>query len=457
MNDDHNKMQASIWVPPEGSCSQNEVSEKLEYGVIKLCEIGSVAWAVCNLSTPLPTFLNQKWGPRPVAVIGILMVGGGLFLCTFSTKIWMIMLFYGVVQGLGLCFIQTVSTQLITSFFKGSALVRACSFCAIGETVGMFALCPVFTIGVTNLGWRLVCQISSLVIITLCLPTCYVLASTSREQLPIEADENQSDFVKEKIESDVLQKGEIRVVRKKDLAHTLHVPAIWIFSLTTILFVLCMAFVMISLVEILVVQGRSVTDSSWFVTIYAMSQTAAKVLNIIIGNRLFMSNMMLTVFMCITGGVMSLGMVYWENITAYIFAYSIVNGLIRGNISSRNLAAAIEVFGQELSPILINFMYISVGVAFLSASLVGGLSYDLTGSYRVAHISIAACWSLAAVLLIPLALGSPSFIFQPWYCCHRDYTTVQSSEDLRHKDTGTSASTYLHFERRDDESSSSKV
>lgn len=99
-------------------------------------EIGSVAWAVCNLSTPLPTFLNQKWGPRPVAVIGILMVGGGLFLCTFSTKIWMIMLFYGVVQGLGLCFIQTVSTQLITSFFKGSALVRACSFCAIGETVG---------------------------------------------------------------------------------------------------------------------------------------------------------------------------------------------------------------------------------------------------------------------------------------------------------------------------------
>lgn len=121
----------------------------------------------------------------------------------------------------------------------------------------MFALCPVFTIGVTNLGWRLVCQISSLVIITLCLPTCYVLASTSREQLPIEADENQSDFVKEKIESDVLQKGEIRVVRKKDLAHTLHVPAIWIFSLTTILFVLCMAFVMISLVRILRARSMS--------------------------------------------------------------------------------------------------------------------------------------------------------------------------------------------------------
>lgn len=88
--------------------------------------------------------------------------------------------------------------------------------------------------------------------------------------------------------------------------------------------------------------------------------------------------------------------------------------------------------------------------------IIVGLSYDLTGSYRVAHISIAASWLLAAVLLIPLALGSPSFIFQPWYCCHRDYTTVQSSEDLRHKDTGTSA-TYLPFERRDDESSSSKV
>ncbi|PIK51506.1 putative monocarboxylate transporter 2 isoform X2 [Apostichopus japonicus] len=352
-----------------------------------MSEIGSVAWAVCNLSTPLPTFLNQKWGPRPVAVIG------------------------------------------------------------------MFALCPVFTIGVTNLGWRLVCQISSLVIITLCLPTCYVLASTSREQLPIEADENQSDFVKEKIESDVLQKGEIRVVRKKDLAHTLHVPAIWIFSLTTILFVLCMAFVMISLVEILVVQGRSVTDSSWFVTIYAMSQTAAKVLNIIIGNRLFMSNMMLTVIGTCNKTAASDNGVYSIQRANQVK----LNGLIRGNISSRNLAAAIEVFGQELSPILINFMYISVGVAFLSASLVGGLSYDLTGSYRVAHISIAACWSLAAVLLIPLALGSPSFIFQPWYCCHRDYTTVQSSEDLRHKDTGTSASTYLHFERRDDESSSSKV
>lgn len=102
-------------------------------------EIGSVAWAVFNLSSPLPTFLIQKFGSRVVAALGVLMCGSGLLLSTLSKQIWMLFVFYGVVQGLGLCFVQMASLQLLTCYFSGSALVRALSVAALGETIGEFS------------------------------------------------------------------------------------------------------------------------------------------------------------------------------------------------------------------------------------------------------------------------------------------------------------------------------
>ncbi|KAJ8037683.1 Monocarboxylate transporter 7 [Holothuria leucospilota] len=392
-------------------------------------EIGSAAWAVFNLSSPLPTFLIQKWGSRIVAATGVLMCGSGLLLSTISKQIWMLFVFYGVVQGLGLCFVQMASLQLLTCYFSGSALVRALSVAALGETIGMFAVSPIFTIGIEKLGWRLICQITALVIVTLCLPTCYVLGSKTHARSSYTSPPHDNtvtkDCKKEEAEDYSKPRGVLKIVKKKTLTEIWRIPGIWIFAIATVLYVLCMGLIMISLVDILVSNGHSMKESSLFVTIFAISQTIGKIVNIIIGNRLPVTNMKILVLMCITGGLSSLGMVYWEDRGTYILVFCIVNGLIRSNISSRNLPAAIEVFGESTSPILINVVCISIGIAFLCASLVGGLSYDLTGSYRAAHIAVFSSWFLAAVLLLPLAFLWPSSFFQKLYCCSEKYSKIQ--------------------------------
>lgn len=114
----------------------------------------------------------------------------------------------------------------------------------------MFVFSPIFTLGVTKLGWRLICQIAAVVIITFCLPTCYVLdGSTSQLNLSDEADETQRDCVKKEEKESTIRKGEIRAVKPKLLAQTIRIPGIWLFSMATVLYVLCMGFVMISLVR----------------------------------------------------------------------------------------------------------------------------------------------------------------------------------------------------------------
>ncbi len=76
--------------------------------------IFSVASAVNPLGMIAGGWINDRFGPRPVIVLGGLMIGFGLFLSASAVSISELMLLYGVIFGLGvgLTYTSTVSTSI---------------------------------------------------------------------------------------------------------------------------------------------------------------------------------------------------------------------------------------------------------------------------------------------------------------------------------------------------------
>lgn len=78
----------------------------------------AIVFVVCNSVGPITMItggkINDTFGPRAVILIGGLMFGGGMIACGYATSVTQLIIFYGLITGLGLGFVYgaTISTSI---------------------------------------------------------------------------------------------------------------------------------------------------------------------------------------------------------------------------------------------------------------------------------------------------------------------------------------------------------
>ncbi|XP_028842308.1 solute carrier family 16 member 6b [Denticeps clupeoides] len=127
--------------------SEFEESNSRVSWVISICVF------VMTFTAPLSTVLSNRFGYRPVVMIGGLLISLGTISTAFTKSIGEMYITTGVVSGLGYCltFLPTV-TILSQYFSKRRSLVT--SVASTGECVAIFALAPAFTALRDVIGWR---------------------------------------------------------------------------------------------------------------------------------------------------------------------------------------------------------------------------------------------------------------------------------------------------------------
>ncbi|KAM3920867.1 monocarboxylate transporter 7 isoform 1-T3 [Leptodactylus fuscus] len=146
--------------------------EALTYGVIKsfgvffkdlkiyfeesnsrISWIISICVFVLTFSAPLATILSNRFGHRPVVMLGGFLISLGMMAASFARSIVEMYICIGVVSGLGYClsFLPTV-TILSQYFDKRRSLVTAIA--STGECFAMFAFAPAITALNDQVGWR---------------------------------------------------------------------------------------------------------------------------------------------------------------------------------------------------------------------------------------------------------------------------------------------------------------
>ncbi|XP_056410398.1 monocarboxylate transporter 7 [Hyla sarda] len=113
----------------------------------------SICVFVLTFTAPISTILSNRFGHRPVVMLGGFLISLGMIMASFARNVVEMYISIGVVSGLGYClsFLPTV-TILSQYFDKRRSLVTAIA--STGECFAVFAFAPAITALNEQVGWR---------------------------------------------------------------------------------------------------------------------------------------------------------------------------------------------------------------------------------------------------------------------------------------------------------------
>ncbi|KAI7797311.1 monocarboxylate transporter 3 [Triplophysa rosa] len=130
-----------------------ELMKDFNCGYSDTAWISSIMLAMLYGSGPVSSIMVNKFGCRPVMLVGGLLASGGMISASFTTNIIQLYLTAGVITGLGLALNFQPSLIMLGSYFdKRRPLANGLA--AAGSPVFLSALSPLGQILLNRYGWR---------------------------------------------------------------------------------------------------------------------------------------------------------------------------------------------------------------------------------------------------------------------------------------------------------------
>ena len=120
-------------------------------GVLSMA--GSLQVGVYGFSSPVVAKIIRKYGERIPCIIGAIIAAGGLLLASFSSDMWILLLSYSIITGIGFGLMYIPSVVIVSKhFLVRRSLATSIVLCAAG--VGTFVVAPVAQLMLEQWGWR---------------------------------------------------------------------------------------------------------------------------------------------------------------------------------------------------------------------------------------------------------------------------------------------------------------
>jgi MFS family permease len=125
---------------------------------------------VYTLSAPCIGALIHRFGPRKVVVPGIVILAGGLALCSTVRSLEHLYIYYGLAVGVGVSCISMVAFAVIIARWFDVQRGLANGIASAGMGVGMFLLVPLSQNLIATMGWRGTYLVLALMVVVVLLP-----------------------------------------------------------------------------------------------------------------------------------------------------------------------------------------------------------------------------------------------------------------------------------------------
>lgn len=147
---------------------------RLDFGVGK-AEVALVCSLLSGfylLTGPFVSALANRWGFRPVTIIGAVVASVGFALSYYGTSLGYLYVTYGIIGGIGFCFIYVPSVITVGYYFeKWRALATGIALC--GSGVGTFVFAPLSAMLIERFGWRGALLAQSAIILSCAIFGCF--------------------------------------------------------------------------------------------------------------------------------------------------------------------------------------------------------------------------------------------------------------------------------------------
>lgn len=139
------------------------------------------------IAGPFVSAMANKWGFRPVTIIGGFIASAAFGLSYFATGVVYLYIVYGVIGGIGFCMIYIPSVLTVGYYFeKWRALATGISMC--GSGVGTIIFAPLNGYMIGQLGWRGALLAQSAIILL-----CTLLGLLFRPLKPVQVTCEEAD------------------------------------------------------------------------------------------------------------------------------------------------------------------------------------------------------------------------------------------------------------------------
>jgi MFS family permease len=144
---------------------------------------------------PVVGRLFDRYGPRTVYSLGLLLLGGAFLVASHAQALWQFQLSVGLAVGIGIAFIGNVPNSILLGRWFGPRLPTAMAIVYSAAGAGVLVLLPASQLLIDHVGWRGAYQIFSVAALGLLVPLLLLpwrLFSTGSPHIARKAD---PDFV----------------------------------------------------------------------------------------------------------------------------------------------------------------------------------------------------------------------------------------------------------------------
>jgi MFS family permease len=363
------------------------ISEDFGWDRAQVVSVYSLTWLAGGLMAPVVGRLFDRYGPRTVYSLGLLLLGGAFLVASQAQALWQFQLSVGLCVGIGIAFIGNVPNSILLGRWFGPRLPTAMAILYSATGAGVLVLLPASQILIDHFGWRGAHQIFGTIALCLLVPLLL---------LPWRLFATGSPHIAKKADPDFIDEG-------WTLVSAMRHHAFWALFSTFFFTAIGMYAISSQIVAYLIDAGfpplQAATAWGFSGVVLLFGMLGVTQLDAIIGRR---PSVLLSYAISIVGIGLLWLLQYYPNYWLLI-AFVVTFGSMIGSRGPLITATAMKIFRGERVGTIYGTISIGSGLGSGLGAWGGGLIHDWTHSYNpvIAFALVAVVLGLIPFLIVP--------------------------------------------------------
>lgn len=333
----------------------------------------------------------DHYGPKWVLVISTIFLSAGYTMISVIDSLWQFLIAYGIIAAIGLGGPSVTLMAAVTSKWFKKWRGLAISLALSGNSLGQFVLIPLFTIFVSRYGWRSSYFYIGLIMLVVNITLAFLVIKGDPDDLGQRPFGYQSQEETEE-EGERTSSGE--APRDLSLSEAMHTRSFWLFLITMFICGSGDFLVTTHLIPLVTDHGISpITAGNILAWLGLMSLAGILVVgpaSDLIGNKIPIALTFLLRFM------LFLLILKHQNLASF-YVFALAFGFTLLITAPLNATLMGRLYGFSHVGLITGFITTIHHLGGGFWAYMGGLTFDRTGSYRLAFI-LSAIMALVAVV-----------------------------------------------------------
>lgn len=352
---------------------------------------------------PIEGWMIDRWGPRAIMRLGVVMLGVGFMLFSQITAPWMFITAFLVMSfGGSFASFMPISVAIVNWFERRRA--RALSIMGLGMASGGL-LVPALVYSMEHFGWRPTAFGSGVLVIVIGLPLAQVIRHRP------EAYSMHKDGIDPAVEPAPNADGSrgVRPVATVDYTakQAMRTPAFWLVALGHGSALLIVSALQVHLVlHVTENLGYSLASAASVVALVTIMQFCGQALTGMVGDRW---NKRAIVVVCMGMHAVAILMLAFATSVWMVFAFGVLHGVAWGARGPLMAAIRADYFGGRNFGTIMGTSSLIASIGTTAGPLIAGILADRSGNYETGFTVLAVLAALGSIFFIlarpPARLG----------------------------------------------------